>query len=85
VFVTKRVEEERKVICFSYVFIRMKYVQDGGCRVLSTIVSIDEEECGARILQVPVNFTCYYRMPKDWNPETYTQLQKYILKYFQQN
>ena len=36
---------------------------------------------GVRILQVRVNFACYYRTPKEWNPETYTRLQKYILKY----
>jgi len=53
-----------------------------GCRVLSMIVSIDQEECGVRILQVSVNFACYYRIPKYWNPETYTRLQKNLLKYF---
>ena len=51
-----------------------------GSRVLSIIISIDQEECGVRILQVRVHFACYYRMPKDWNSETYTRLQKNILK-----
>jgi len=31
-------------------------------------------------LQVRVNFACYYRMPKDCNPETSTRLQKYIVQ-----
>jgi hypothetical protein len=52
-----------------------------GRHVLSVIISIDLEECGVRILQVRVNLTCYYSMPKDWNPETCTRLQKCILKY----
>jgi hypothetical protein len=35
----------------------------------------------SRILQVRVHFAWYFRMPKDSNPETYTLLQKYMLKY----
>ena len=38
-------------------------------------------EGGDRILQGRVNFAYYYRVSKDWNPETYTQQLKYILKY----
>jgi len=59
-----------------------KAIYEGwGRHVLSVIISIDLEECGVRILQVRVNLTCYYSMPKDWNPETCTRLQKCILKY----
>jgi hypothetical protein len=36
-----------------------------GRRVMS--INVDLEECGVRILQVRVNFACYYRMPEDWN------------------
>jgi len=64
----------------------LHFYQNGVCKrwgrhVLSIVISIDYEECGIRILQVSVNFACYYRMPKDWNLEAYTWLQKYILKY----
>jgi len=38
-------------------------------------------EGGVRILQRRVNFANYYRVPKDWNLETFTQQLKYILKY----
>ena len=31
-----------------------------GRHVSSKIISIDEEECGVTILQVRVNFACYY-------------------------
>jgi len=48
---------------------------------MRTLCVAYKEECGVRILQVKVNFACYYRMPKDWNPETHTRLRKYILKY----
>ena len=30
-------------------------------------------------MQVRVNFACYYRMRKVWNPETYSRLHIYIL------
>jgi len=40
----------------------------GRC-VLPVIMMIDKEDCGLRILQMGVNFACYYRMPKDWNRE----------------
>jgi len=29
------------------------------------------------ILQIRVNFACYYRMPMDWNPEACIRLQIY--------
>jgi len=48
--------------------------------VLSVIISRVREECGVIILQVRVNFACYYRMLNDWNPETYTTAEM-ILKY----
>jgi hypothetical protein len=40
--------------------------------VLRVIMVIDKEDCGLRILQMRVNLACYYRMPKDWNPEACT-------------
>jgi hypothetical protein len=49
--------------------------------VLPIIINIDYEECGVKILQVRLNFACYYGMPKDWIPETYKRQQRYTLKY----
>jgi hypothetical protein len=77
------------VVCLGHrscVKFRLCFYQDGVCerwgrRVLSVIITIDQEECGVRLLQVRVNFACYYRIPKDRNVEAYTRLQKYILKY----